>query len=161
MSDPLLIPAEPQHLDAILPVVRSYYRHFAFPWDEARKREVLNQAIFHPEIARLWAVYQDGRVIGYALVTYALSLEFDGRVAVLDEFYILEEARGRGCGSKVLTALTDNLTKEGIKVFRLEVLEGMDGSSRLYARHGFEEDQRRLWTLRIDRPRSEAARGAD
>jgi GNAT superfamily N-acetyltransferase len=44
----------------------------------------------------------DGQSIGFLVLTFGFSLEFQGRVAFVDEFYIRPEFRGQGIGARVL-----------------------------------------------------------
>jgi len=136
-------------LDDALPVIRGFYRHFEFPWDEDRKRAVLLDLLADPGRGRLLLVRHDERVIGYALIAFYLSLEFDGRVALLDELFLRPETRGAGVGARLLEHLAASLKAEGIPVVRLEVDDRHPEAASLYARHGFRTDDRRTWSRRI------------
>lgn len=135
-------------LPTVLPLVFGFYEHFGFPWNEGRKREVLSEILASPQVGRLWLVRDAGEAVGYALVIYFLSLEFDGRVAVLDEFFLEPRCRGKGLGGWVLRHLGDQLAGEGIEVIRLEVDERHPEAAALYARQGFQREPREIWSRR-------------
>jgi ribosomal protein S18 acetylase RimI-like enzyme len=136
-------------LDAALPLVAAFYADFGFPWDAARKRALLAELVSRPDWGRLWLVGRDGGVIGYALVAHYFSLEYDGRVALLDEFWIAPAHRGAGLGGAVLVELEARLRADGVSVVRLEVEARHARASGLYARHGYAPGGREMWTRRL------------
>ena len=141
-----LLQATIQDLDEALPVVREFYRHFQYPWDEPRKRGVLTRMMDQPEFGQLHLVRRQGSPVGYALLAFYLSLEFNGRVAILDEFYLLPDCRGHGLGRWILDTLTARLAAEEVSVTRLEVDEHQPEAAGFYARCGFHREGRQLWS---------------
>jgi GNAT superfamily N-acetyltransferase len=135
-------------LDAVTPLVRAFYLDFGFAWDEGRKSNILRKILRSPPMGCLWVVRNSDQVVGYALVIFFLSLEFDGRVAVLDEFFLEPRHRGKGLGGWVLEQLTTRLAGEGIEVIRLEVDNRHADASSLYARCGFRREPREVWSKR-------------
>jgi len=89
-------------------------------------------------------------VVGYALVIYFLSLEFDGRVGVLDEFFLEPSRRCKGLGSWVLGRLKAELLSAGIRVLRLEVDERHREAANLYRRHGLQRETREVWSCIVE-----------
>lgn len=138
-------------LPALLPVVRQFYAHFDFPWDEARKAALLTQFIQQPTLGTLWLAEAEGRVLGYALTPFYFALEFDGPVALLDEFFVVAEARGQHCGRKLLQTMAEALRKQGIKRLRLEVDARHPEAQALYERLGFQRDDRATWSWCLSR----------
>ncbi len=136
-------------LDEALPVVEAFYRLFGFPWDPVRKRALLAGLLERPGEGRLWLARCQGRVVGYALVAFYFSLEFDGRAALLDEFYLDPEFRGRGVGGALLEDVVAALSAEGAGIVRLEVDGRHPEAARLYARRGFVSDGRATWSRRL------------
>ena len=139
-------------LPALLPVFRQFYAHFDFPWDEARKAALLTQFIQQPTLGTLWLAEAEGRVLGYALTPFYFALEFDGPVALLDEFFVVAEARGQHCGSALLRAMAEALGKQGIQRLRLEVDARHPEAQGLYERLGFRRDDRATWSWVIGQP---------
>ena len=75
--------------------------------------------------------------VGVALVTLRPNVWYDGPVALVDELYVLPEARGRGVGSALLVAV-ESLTRErGGQLIEIAV-DGADTEAhRFYERHGY------------------------
>jgi GNAT superfamily N-acetyltransferase len=140
-------------LPALLPRVREFYAHFAFPWDESRKRERLSDLLRQPDLGHAWLLTSGAQHLepaGYALVVYPFSLEFDGRIALLDEFFVAREHRGSGIGGRFLDHLARHFPAGSIRAIRLELDARHPEAGSLYARHGFARDGRELWTRRIN-----------
>lgn len=89
------------------------------------------------------------RTIGYAILCWGYSVEYGGRNAFLDEFYVVPELRGRGLGLHVLGLLDDEARQRGLVALHLEVLAHEARNSRLYARAGFTDRGSRLMTRRL------------
>lgn len=138
--------ARVEDVEGLLPVVEQFYAHFGFAWDAARKRDLLTGFVQRPEAGQLWLTELDGRVVGYALTPFYFALEFDGPVALLDEFFVVPEVRGRGVGVDLLRAMMAALPEAGIRRVRLEVDERHPEAAGLYERLGFSRDGRETWS---------------
>ncbi len=143
-------PATLADLPALLPVIREFYAHFDFAWDEARKRDLLVRYLANPATGTLWLAERDGRILGYALVPFYFALEFDGFVALLDEFFLRPETRGQGLGAQLLTALATALKAQGLTRLRLEIDARHPEATALYQRLGFIADNRTTWSLSLN-----------
>ncbi len=63
----------------------------------------------------VWVAFdQNERVVSCALVSYAISTEAGGLVAMLDDILVEAGARGAGVGTAMLDALADHLRKMDI-----------------------------------------------
>ena len=133
-----------------MPVVRQFYAHFGFDWNDERKRRLLASFLGRPELGRLWVATLDRNIAGYALAPFYFSLEFDGTVALVDEFYLVPKYRGQGAGGRLLREILAGLRADGIGVVRLEVDGRHPEASTLYARLGFVRDGREAWTKRFE-----------
>ncbi len=138
-----------EDLERLLPVVEQFYAHFGFAWDAGKKWQLLEGFLRRPEAGQLWLAEVDGAVMGYALVPFYFALEFDGPVALLDEFFVRTEARGQGVGAKLLEGVMAGLLSEGIRRVRLEVDERHPEAAELYERLGFSRDGRETWSREV------------
>jgi GNAT superfamily N-acetyltransferase len=81
-----------------------------------------------------WFIAQDGQPAGYFVLTVGYSLEFGGRFALLDEFYLEPEWRGKGLGSGVMDRILTEARALGAEALHLEA----EGHVReFYRRSGF------------------------
>ena len=75
--------------------------------------------------------------VGVALVTLRPNVWYDGPVALVDELYVLPEARRRGVGSALLVAV-ESLTRErGGQLIEIAVDGADTDAHRFYERHGY------------------------
>lgn len=74
--------------------------------------------------------------VGYAILAFSFSAEVGGTVVLLDELYLIPQARGRGWGSQFFGWLFEEYPQAAR--FRLEVSSQNPGAAALYQRLGFE-----------------------
>lgn len=89
------------------------------------------------------------RTIGYAILCWGYSVEYGGRDAFLDEFYIVPDLRGRGLGLRALGLLEHEARRLGAVAIHVEVLAHEPRNADLYARAGFHDRNSRLMTRRL------------
>ena len=118
-------------VDGVLPLVREFYSEFGFPWDDERKRCLLREFVSAGHTGGLWILRHELKPVGYALVTFYQSLEFDGRVALLDELHVAAVWRSRGFGGWLLSRVLAELEGTGLSIVRLELDEHHAGSAGL------------------------------
>jgi GNAT superfamily N-acetyltransferase len=78
------------------------------------------------------------RAVGIALITWRPNVWYEGPVALLDELYVVPDARSRGIGSALLTRLTADASATGAGAIEIGVDEPDLDVQRFYRRHGFE-----------------------
>ena len=86
--------------------------------------------------------------VGLALLSYQITVEQGGRVAWLEELYVVPDRRGRGIGRALLKAALTEARRAGCVAVELEVVRGHERAARLYLREGF----RKLPRDRFSRP---------
>jgi ribosomal protein S18 acetylase RimI-like enzyme len=139
--------ATPADLDALLPLVRAFYAQFGYPYSEDRKAPALGRILSDPALGRVLLVEAGGAAVGYAVLAFSFSLEYDGRTAFVDELFVAEAARGLGLGTLVLRRAAELCREAGVNALHLETEEENEGAARLYGRLGFRSYGRRLMTL--------------
>ena len=89
-------------------------------------------------------------MVGYVAVCYGYTIEFGGRDAFVDEFYVTEAMRGAGAGSELIKLAKKEARKSGVLALHLEVSTDNVLAKRLYKRLGFQErDRFHLMSCRI------------
>ena len=84
-----------------------------------------------------WAILVDSPSVAVALVTLRPNVWYEGRVALLDELYVVPALRGRGIGTAVIGLLEATALERGIDLIEINVDEGDVDAQRFYERLGF------------------------
>lgn len=114
-----------------------------------RELLALRNLLADPTPGQVWRIEQATRTIGYAILCWGYSVEYGGRDAFLDEFYILPDLRGRGLGQQVLALLEQEARARDIVALHLEVLAHEARNANLYTRAGYADRSSRLMTRRL------------
>jgi GNAT superfamily N-acetyltransferase len=130
----------------LIAMMRSFYAELGEPFEDLRAERALRALLEDPSYGAAWVFREDGRAIGYLVVTHGYSLEFDGRIAVVDEVYTVPVMRGRGIGARALALAEEHCRRNGISALRLEVHQENRRALALYERNGFEAHDRYLMT---------------
>lgn len=133
-----------------MPLVREFYAYERLALDETRYRQLARQLIADDQLGRLLIIESDGELTGYAVIGFGFSLEFGGRDALLDEFYVKEQHRGKGIGTQVITAIVEICRARGIRAVHLEADYVNERVHAFYKRSGFRDHERHLMTKWIN-----------
>lgn len=148
----LVVKALANDLDVLLPLVGAYHRFEAVEMSESARSAAIFTLLAHPEYGVIYLVRAGGEVVGYIVLAFGFSLEFGGRDAFVDEFFIAPVARGKGLGSAVLAALPSLAADLGLHALHLEVAHHNTRAQRLYGKAGFAARSRFMLMSRPVRP---------
>lgn len=143
-----LQPASLAELPQVLKMMQAYYALDGLEYTPAVEAAVAG-LLELPDHGQIWLVtdpVQQDQPVGYAVVTFWYSLEFQGKAAFLDEIYLEESARGQGQGGEVIEALSQFCRSLGIQTLRLEVEHENTRAQRAYEKAGFITHPRYLLT---------------
>jgi GNAT superfamily N-acetyltransferase len=132
--------------ETLVSLVREFCAHFGYQFSEQRTRAAMQTLLADRSLGRVFWVEDDGAVLGYVVLAFSFSLEFGGRTAFIDEFFIRAAGRGRGLGRRVLDFVTNECRAAGVNAILLEAEETNPRASVLYEKAGYECFGRRLLT---------------
>lgn len=89
---------------------------------------------------------------GYFVLCFTMSLEFGGLVVILDDLFLLPEARGRGLGGEVLAFVQEAARAKGAVQIFLEVEDANERAFAFYEHHGFRQRRRRMMDKTLESP---------
>lgn len=147
-------PATLADAGVLLDLMRDFYAEEHLVFNEPVAQCALSELLGHTNHGSVLLFESTGSVIGYAVITFGFSLEFHGRLAQLDEFYLAPSQRGCGLGRSGLELIKDWVRTTTVATLRLEVSRTNARARSLYQKAGFRNEQRDLLThwLRPETP---------
>ena len=125
-------------------MIREFYMAENLHFDANAASAAALELISDASLGRIFLIGDGLQSVGYCVVTFGYSLEFHGRFALIDEFYVREESRGSGLGSAALSFVEHECGSMNVSAVRLEVDRSNARVRRLYERHDFEAHDRDL-----------------
>ena len=136
-SEIILELAGPAQLEELLPLVAAYHEFEEVETSAEQRKNSVAKLLQDARFGEIWLVRKVDGLIGYIAVCYSYSIEFGGRDAFVDEFYVDAAERGMGIGGRVLKEIGSLLRARGIVAVHLEVDGGNERAKAAYARAGF------------------------
>jgi diamine N-acetyltransferase len=143
-DDPQFRLAVESDADSLLDFMREYYAFDGHGFDREKARVALTTLLRDSSLGLAWLILDgdalDGdAAVGYVVLCFGYSLEWLGRDAFVDEFYLREEYRGRGWGRKTMAFVEEAARAAGIRALHLEVVHENSAALELYRKLGFAE----------------------
>ena len=126
-----------RHIDELLPLVSAYHDFEGVIQDEGTRRKTISTLLLAPDLGPVWLIYHAGSLAGYIAICLGYSIEFGGRDAFVDEFFLREDFRGKGIGTAVLKMVIERLGDDGVKALHLEVGKSNQRAQAMYEAAGF------------------------
>ncbi|KAB8331327.1 GNAT family N-acetyltransferase [Scytonema tolypothrichoides VB-61278] len=143
-------PADNLDTEILIQFIQEFYEYDGHPFDEATVCTALEKFLNDNSLGRVWLIQQDNQAIGYIVLTFSYSLEYRGRDAFIDEFYIREIYRGQGIGVKTIQFIESVCPSLEIKALHLEVERENKIAQSFYRKVGFTDQNRYLMTKWIE-----------
>jgi len=137
--------------DPLLEMMREYYAYDGHAFDQARARIALLAFLREPSFGRAWLICEESTPVGYLVLTLGYSLEYLGRDAFIDEFYLRESHRGRGWGSRALAFVEEEARNLDVRSIHLEVVRQNTGAKEVYRKSGYLDHHHHLMSKWIER----------
>jgi GNAT superfamily N-acetyltransferase len=132
--------------------MRDYYAFDGHHYERGQARVALLGLLNNPAHGLAWLILDRATPVGYIVLCFGYSLEYLGRDAFIDEFYLIESHRRRGWGRKAFEFVSDQAHLQGIKAIHLEVVRRNTNAFEFYRKLGFKDHDHRLMTLRLPNP---------
>jgi GNAT superfamily N-acetyltransferase len=112
---------------------------------EAGFRQLVNDE----SLGRVWLIEEGGRPVGYLVLTWGFTIEYDGRVGLIDELFVEPGHRSQGLGARAIQVAEVACRTRGIRAVQLEVARANTRAQALYRREGFVDHDRYLMTKEL------------
>lgn len=122
--------------------MRFMREHYAFDghgFEEQKAHVALMALLRDTNLGRAWLILDGAGAVGYVVLCFGYSLEWLGRDAFVDEFYLLEEYRRHGWGRKTMEFLEAAARAVGVRAIHLELVRENAAALQVYGKLGFVE----------------------
>lgn len=123
----------------LLQFMGAYYAFDGHGLDEEKSRGALMALLRDANLGQAWLILDGDVPVGYVVLCFGYSLEWLGRDAFIDEFYLRVEYRGRGWGRRTMAFVEDAARSAGIRTLHLEVVQRNTTALQVYRHLGFQE----------------------
>ena len=124
---------------AVLKFMEAYYAFDGHGFDQQKARVALSILLRDTSLGRVWLILDGEAPVGYVVICFSYSLEWLGRDAFVDEFYLLPEYRGRGWGRKTIAFVEESARSLNVMALHLEVVRQNAVALQVYRKLGFKD----------------------
>lgn len=136
-------------IETIVSMMQEFYAIDDYPISIDFSKALFEEFISNKNLGKAWLIVSDNEIVGYIILTFVFSFEYQGKIAFLDELYVTEKARGKGIGSKAIAFIKTESHKLSLKLIYLEVEPHNKKAQKLYLANGFESHKRQLMQYKI------------
>ena len=137
-------------IETIVSMMQEFYAIDNYPISVDVSKALFQEFISKENLGKAWLILSDNEIVGYLILTFVFSFEYQGRIAFLDELYVTEKARGKGIGSEAIVFIKTESHKLSLKLIYLEVEPHNENAQKLYLANGFESHNRQLMKYKIN-----------
>lgn len=130
-------------------MMQDFYAIDNYPIDVEVSKKLFQEFITDENLGKAWLIYSEDELVGYVILTFVFSFEYQGRIAFIDELYLKETARGKGIGAKTLQFIKEQIPKLSLKLLYLEVEHHNENAQKLYLANEFEIHNRKLLKYKL------------
>lgn len=136
--------------DLLLKMMADFYAIDQYPFHLENSKQLLHQFITDENLGKSWLIYYKNEVVGYVILTFVFSFEYQGKIAFLDELYINKSARGKGIGKETLLFIREQALKLSLKIIYLEIEPHNETAQKLYLANDFAIHKRKLMKYTVN-----------
>lgn len=136
-------------IEIITQMMLDFYAIDNYTFKIVKTRELFKEFCANESLGKAYLIFNDNEIVGYFILTFVFSFEYQGRIAFLDELFIKNEQRGLGIGNKTIQFILSLTDEFNIKMIYLEVENHNENAQKLYLANDFEFHNRKIMTYKI------------
>jgi ribosomal protein S18 acetylase RimI-like enzyme len=133
--------ATPNDLDAVVRLFDGYRQFYGKASDPSLARQFLAERLAQHDSIVLIAERSDGTAVGFVQLYPSFSSVRAARIYILNDLYVVPEARGRGTGSLLLRGAADVARASGAVRMKLSTAVTNVAAQKLYETEGWKRDE--------------------
>jgi ribosomal protein S18 acetylase RimI-like enzyme len=142
-------PLEKKNIDIVTSLMNEFYAIDNYSFDLTIAENLFEEFLTNDNLGKCWLLESNQEIVGYLVLTFVFSFEYQGRIAFLDELYIQPKSQGQGIGKSAVTFAKTQSKALGLKLLYLEVEEHNLSAQQLYLKSGFTIHPRKLMKLKL------------
>jgi ribosomal protein S18 acetylase RimI-like enzyme len=131
-------------IETVTALMKDFYAIDHYPFDALVAKKLFEEFITNKHLGECWLIKYNKEVVGYVILTFIFSFEYQGKIAFLDELYLQPKAQGKGIGKKAIAFTQEFCHKNNFRLMYLEVEEHNEKAQQLYLKNGFTIHKRQL-----------------
>lgn len=140
-------PLKESDIETIVLMMQDFYAIDNYPIQRDTTKELFQTFIKDESLGNCWLISHEEKIVGYVILTYIFSFEYQGTIAFLDELYLNEKARGKGIGKNALEFIYKEALKKDLKLIYLEIESHNEVAKKLYLSNDFIIHNRQMMKL--------------
>ena len=135
-------------IEIIIQMMLDFYAIDNYAFKIVKTKELFKEFCANENLGKAYLIFNDNKIVGYFILTFVFSFEYQGRIAFLDELFIKNEQRGLGIGNKTIQFILSLTNEFNIKMIYLEVENHNENAQKLYLANDFEFHNRKIMTYK-------------
>jgi len=78
-------------IETIVVMMQEFYAIDNYPIDVEVSKTLLTEFISNTNLGRAWLIIFNDEIVGYTIITFIFSFEYQGKIAFLDELYVTKK----------------------------------------------------------------------
>ena len=146
MSAHAIRPVAEEDLPDLLPLLRAYCEFYEVAPSDADLLAMARMLIADPEREGLQLLARDGggQAVGFATVFWTWTTLSAARLGVMNDLFVVPEARGSGVADDLIEACAERCRERGVSSLEWQTAYDNHRAQAVYARVGGERDERWL-----------------
>lgn len=131
-------------IEIIVPLMQEFYAIDNYPMDAETTTKLFQTFIENENLGQAWLISHNNEILGYVILTYIFSFEYQGRIAFLDELYLNEKARNKGIGKATMAFVHEHARQKELRMLYLEIESHNNIAKNLYLASNFSIHKRQI-----------------
>lgn len=131
-------------IEQITVLMEEFYQIDGYTFNKEMAKRLFKEFIEDEKLGKAWLILHENKIVGYVILTFVLSFEYQGKIAFLDELYLREAARGKGIGEETVRFVQEAAAKLSLKIIYLEVETHNQAAQKLYIASDFSIHPRKI-----------------
>ncbi|WP_396177548.1 GNAT family N-acetyltransferase [Flavobacterium sp.] len=124
-------------IETVVVMMQEFYAIDHYPFNSEVAKKLFHTFISDKNLGNCWIIKCNGAFVGYVILTYIFSFEYQGKIAFLDELYVNENARGKGIGQEAIAFVQNQALLKDLKLIYLEIESHNIVAKKLYLSRDF------------------------